>query len=111
MLRDRVRATSELVAGILHEFNSPLGALRSSIDTAHTGVEHLISVIDRDPARVRSLAAQLLDILATARIAVNRLVDSVDTLSHFARVDRADPDVIVRGRIEPAERELDDVAR
>lgn len=91
-LRDRVRATSQLVAGILHEFNTPLGALRSAIDTARGALGRLARAIDEDPARARRLALQLDDVLAVARDATDRIVDSVATLAHFARIDRADAD-------------------
>jgi two-component system C4-dicarboxylate transport sensor histidine kinase DctB len=93
-MRDRIGAMAQLVAGILHEFNSPLGALRSSIDTARSGIAQLVDAMDKDPARARRLATQIDEILGVARDASDRVVGTIETLSHFARVDRADVDVV-----------------
>ena len=92
-VRDRVRAMAQLVAGILHEFNSPLGALRSSVDTARVALRQLVAAIDADPARAKQIAGQVDEILVLARSATDRIHGTIDTLSHFARIDRADVDV------------------
>jgi two-component system C4-dicarboxylate transport sensor histidine kinase DctB len=91
-LQDRVRAMAQLVAGILHEFNSPLGALRASIDTARAAIARLVDAMQRDPIYARRVALQLDEVLVIARSATDRIVGSIETLSHFARVDRADVD-------------------
>ena len=93
-LGERVRAMAQLVAGILHEFNSPLGALRASIDTARAGVARLVEAIERDPMGAKRLAEQIDEILVIARQSSDRIVGSVETLGHFARVDRAEVDEV-----------------
>jgi two-component system C4-dicarboxylate transport sensor histidine kinase DctB len=93
-MRDRVGAMAQLVAGILHEFNSPLGALRAAIDTARAGMAQLVDAMEKDPARARRLALQIDEILGLARNASDRVVGTIETLSHFARIDRADVDVV-----------------
>jgi signal transduction histidine kinase len=109
--RDRVRETAQLVGGILHEFNTPLGALRSAIETARSSVRRAREQLARDPAQAERVLARVDAVLAIARVATERLVDTVATLSHFARVDRAEVDVAELGELVDTALRLSGVAR
>jgi C4-dicarboxylate-specific signal transduction histidine kinase len=91
---DRVRVTSQLVAGLLHEFNTPLGALRASLGTTRTVLARALDALEDDPAQARQLLRRLDEVLALAQRATERLVDSIGTLASFARVDRAGVDEV-----------------
>lgn len=83
-----LHATSQLVAGILHEFSTPLGALRSSLDTAHRATARLAALIPSSQEQGATLLARMDEILAVARTAAEHMVGTLEALSRFARVEQ-----------------------
>lgn len=98
-----------LTAGIAHELNTPLGALRSNHDTLNRALARLQDILadevvdDSELAEVRRIVAALGDILKVNDLAVDRMVGLVDSLRRYGRPDRAGIDRIdVHDSIEAA---------
>lgn len=89
--RAKIDALGKLVAGVSHEMNSPLGALKSSLDT-HGGVLDKVAIrlSDADDRRL----AKMLDVAqssrATMAASVDRLQQTLEALRTFSQLDEAD---------------------
>lgn len=66
-------ALGQLAAGLAHETNTPLGAIRSNVDVA-----------DRALARLRE-SPELLEVLATPSSRIERLLDALDDSNRVTR--------------------------
>jgi signal transduction histidine kinase len=84
----KMAALAELVAGVAHEINNPLGVAQSSAQTLQTGVSKLRGSIT-EPTLLR-----LLDVIeGSARQsfeACRRIAQTVANLTSFVQLDRAD---------------------
>ena len=84
---ERMAAIGKIVAGIMHEMNSPLGASNSAIDVTErcmTRIENN-SEIDRD--QLIELMTQVKNSLQVSRTANGRLTGILDNLRSFIRLD------------------------
>ena len=80
---------SRVTAGILHEVNTPLGALRSSVDVVVRMLGRQSSPeqkADRDPAK-SDPAAQVFTLLRTSS---DRISDIIESLRQFVGLDEAE---------------------
>jgi signal transduction histidine kinase len=86
---EKMAALSRLVAGVAHEINNPLGALKSNLDL-------LMQMFDRAAASpdLRAEAASLLENLSslgqTSLLACGRIGSVVRSLTAFVRLDQAE---------------------
>ena len=91
--RDRLRALNQLVAGISHEINTPLGAMLSSADMLKKGVRRLKTTCGEIEAKTRAGVQKRLDAVETsAKVMVEgsrRIEAVVRTLQLFSRLDEA----------------------
>lgn len=99
-----------LVAGILHEMNTPLGALSSSTQTLQRGLGRLRALVLPESKRLSSEQQEIAGTLAAAeRLATvqtasgQRIRDVIESLRQFVSLDRAALQVAdVRAGLETA---------
>ena len=94
----KLATLGNLIAGVAHEINTPLGALHSNHDTIHRALVKLQAiledeVVDEDELEdVRRIVRAIDGVTDTNNLAVDRMMKLVDSLRTFGRVDRSDRD-------------------
>lgn len=94
----KLASLGNLIAGVAHEINTPLGALHSNHDTIRRALEKLQviledEVVDEHELKdVRRIVQAIEGVTATNNMAVDRMVKIVDSLRTFGRVDRSERD-------------------
>ncbi len=92
----RVRSVRDLAAGVAHEINTPLGALRSTLDLVTRAARRVADGrcggdgVGGDRARMQRALRTLERVLPLAEDAVGRIDDVVQQLARFSHLDRAD---------------------
>jgi signal transduction histidine kinase len=91
-LEGKQRTLRRLVAGIVHEVNTPLGAMRSVADTLGKAVERARQALPESEAGLRSgkqlaAAERLMPTLTDGSARIQRLIES---LKSFVRLDEAE---------------------
>jgi signal transduction histidine kinase len=89
---EREVALGRLASGVAHELNTPLGALRSSVDTLDKLVSRGLSPIGDEPAqktRAERRLAKLPSLVVTIHEALDRIGQAATTLEYFTAVDAA----------------------
>ena len=88
VMREKVKALRNLVAGVCHEVNTPVGAVRSSADT-------LGRVLDKIPEEGNQRALKVgAQSLSTIRVAVQRLSELEASLRTLSRLDEAEVQMV-----------------
>jgi len=84
---EKMAALGNLVAGIAHEINTPLGAITSNTDVVLRGLGRLAPDV---PATRANVVKVLDDLLRTNAEACQRISAIVRNLKNFARLDEAE---------------------
>jgi signal transduction histidine kinase len=92
--RDRLRALNQLVAGISHEINTPLGAMLSSADLLRRSLQRVKTTAKKieDEAIAAGIAERMEGMETSAKVmveAARRIEAVVKTLRLFSRLDEA----------------------
>jgi two-component system NtrC family sensor kinase len=106
-----------LVRGVAHEINTPLGALASNHDTTRRALEKLQRILDDEVVtpdelvEVRRIVLAVTAVQETNVMAVERMKHVVSALRNFGRPDRSEIDHIdlgeaIRGTVELIKHEL-----
>ena len=93
----KTSALGKLVAGIVHEFNTPTGVINSSIDVLDRALKKLPNIINESLKSKSNLSHNgLSKVLAvieqnsnTNRIATKRIIEIIKNLKNFTRLDEA----------------------
>ena len=92
----RLVSLGNLVAGLVHEINTPMGALVSNHDVLHRALGRLQTIladerVDEDELQeVRKIVRALDEIIDVNTLAVQRMDDLVKNLRNFGRPDRSE---------------------
>ena len=99
---EKMASLGQLVAGVAHEINTPLGALKSNLDTLIRSAKKVKNILfhNKMPVQTRQhpeLTRLLEDtdkLNAINETATERIVAIVGTLRKFARLDKAEVDEV-----------------
>jgi signal transduction histidine kinase len=85
---EKMASLSRLVAGVAHEINNPLGALKSNLDMLTTSFDRLAAKPGKGDEET-GLLQEMSDLGRISAAACARIVSVVRSLSSFARLDEA----------------------
>lgn len=89
-----------LVAGIAHELNTPLGALNSNHDVLDRALARLSTILEDERVdeteldQVRRIVRAVGEVTRVNTLAVHRMIEIVESLRSFGRLDRAELDTL-----------------
>ena len=95
VMREKMASLGNLVAGVAHEINNPVGAVNSSgqvLEKAFHALKRLHTKADEEPdeARLRKIDLIVQENLKIVKMASERIAKIVASLKNFSRLDESD---------------------
>ncbi|MFC1573854.1 PAS domain S-box protein [Candidatus Latescibacterota bacterium] len=99
---EKMAALGNLVAGVAHEINTPLGALKSNNDIVMRSIARMKTILadtispeeEPDNPQLVKLFGSIDKLNEVSKTASDRIVKIVNSLRTFARLDKADMDTV-----------------
>jgi signal transduction histidine kinase len=87
LIAENARNLSRLTAGLSHELNNPLGALKSSLDSLWRTARSGRALSEEERTRLESVQS---DLRVTLDASLNRMQEVIARIQRFANLDRAE---------------------
>ena len=88
---EKMASLGQLVAGVAHELNTPMGALQSNTQTERAALERIRTLIERGDIESLSNAVAILEEMnGVNEAATRRMTQIVGNLRKFARLDESE---------------------